>query len=480
VSGVVVADIMKNNILATIDVTACKSLKDLYGDLLAEKKDVFADDERIVIVYKSSDQKKLIDELLIAVDIPEFFVIFEQTDSTVESAVNFSFSDSHCIYPWSNIEIRNNGSFSPCCKFTGAILDDRGQELNIQNSTLNDAYLSKFMEHLRKDFIEGKRPGACKDCWINEASNKESSLRQTGKYKFRNIYYTLNYRKEDLNNLRSLDLKLGNTCNLSCRICTPIPSSKIATLEFNAGRLSPVEFKNIKKSTRWSESDEFWCQFLPIAGNLVELDILGGEPLLVKSHYNFLKKLIELDIAKNISLDYASNGTVYSEEYLNLWKHFKEAKISFSIDDIGKRFEYQRNGANWESVVENIKKYNSITRDNFITEVYPTINIQNVYYLPELIDWIYTVNFDHISYSFVHNPNYLSIENLTDQAKILVLNKLVPFSEQHPMIKASIQMIRHSNSLNTDFLAQMQIRDSERGQNFRDHHTDIAKAMGYA
>jgi hypothetical protein len=84
--------ITKNNILATVDLTTYKSLRDLYEDLLALKKDVFADHERIVIVYNSANQKKLIDELLLVIDIPDFFVIFETTD--VNTGIDFSFSDS--------------------------------------------------------------------------------------------------------------------------------------------------------------------------------------------------------------------------------------------------------------------------------------------------------------------------------------------------------------------------------------------------
>ena len=75
---------MKHNILATLDVTSFKSLKDLYEALLSLKKDIFADDERIRIVYNSAKQKKLIDELLLAIDISDFFVIFETTDATTE------------------------------------------------------------------------------------------------------------------------------------------------------------------------------------------------------------------------------------------------------------------------------------------------------------------------------------------------------------------------------------------------------------
>ena len=481
-TGAQVVDITKNNILATVDLTSYKSIKDLYEDLLALKKDVYQDNERIVIVYNPTLDKtlELVKQLLNVIDIPEYFIVFDTTNDTNDNSLNFNFSKNHCIYPWSNLEIRNTGEFAPCCKFQGSILNDQGIPMTVRDSSINDVYSSNFMKNLRNSFRQGINPPNCNICWLNEQSGENISLRQRAAYKFRDVYYKLDYINDDINNIRSMDLKLGNTCNLSCRICSPGPSSKIATMELNAGRLAKIDFDQIRKNTQWCDTDDFWYQFLPIARNLRELDILGGEPLLVKSHYNFLKKLVELDVAKTIRLDYTSNGTVFSEAYMTLWQEFQEVKISFSIDDIEDRFEYQRNGAVWQDVTSNIARYSSLKSSKFITEVYPTINIQNVYYLPELVNWIDTVGFDHISYGFLHEPEYLSIANLTGKAKEIVLDKLTQYQEQHPMIVAAIKMVQDSTTTNnTDFLSQMKLRDSERAQNFAMHHIDIAKAMGY-
>jgi MoaA/NifB/PqqE/SkfB family radical SAM enzyme len=473
---------MMNEILATLDINTYSSLKDLYTDLLSLKRDVFLDHTRIVLIYSSDNQKKLLTQLITVIDIPEFFVIFQKSDSNKLGYLDFSFSDSHCVYAWCNMEIRNDGSFSPCCRFDGHILNDQGQALTIQNSNIEEAYLSAFMQDLRKDLLEGKKPKTCNYCWVNEKGNnknKNSSLRYVGNHKFKDVYYILDYKKEDVNNIRSLDLKLGNTCNLSCRICNPVPSSKIASMDLTVGRLTLKDFKKISRATKWATTDEFWHQFLPIAQNLTSIDIVGGEPFLVKPHYNFVAKLIELGLAKNITMNYESNGTIYADEYIEQWKHFKAVKVGFSVDDMNERFEYQRNGAIWESVVENIKKYSSLRFENLSLEIYPTINIQNVYYLPELLEWALTMNVDTISYGFLHGPEYLSIENLTEEAKKLVIDKLLPYQDRYEMIDATINKIKNSKPIQTDFLKQMQSRDAERGQNFAAHHSDIAKAMGY-
>ena len=164
-SGVLVVDITKNNILATIDVTLYESLKDLYEALLALKKGSFADDERIRIVYNSVNQKKLIDELLLTIDIPDFFVIFELTNAT--TGIDFSFSDSFCIYPWINLRISTLGDISPCCKFD---VSEFNENININN--IKDIYLGKKMSELRQAFRNGIKPVKCllegRECWFRK------------------------------------------------------------------------------------------------------------------------------------------------------------------------------------------------------------------------------------------------------------------------------------------------------------------------
>ena len=402
------------NILATVDVTLYNSINDLYEVLLSLKKEVFTDDERIVIVYNSSSQRKLVDELLLTIDIPEFFVIFKLTDS--QGGIDFNFSDSFCIYPWINLRISTAGDVSPCCLFQKTFT-------NLNQTTIKDAYQSNFMQELRQDFLNGEYPSPCSICWKEEAIGK-SSMRQRGKYKFREIYYKLDYQKENVNNLKSVDLSLGNSCNLSCKICNRQSSSTIANQEYANGIISTVEFDLLKQSVQWADSEIFWDQMLEVVQNIKYLDLYGGEPLLSKPHFKFLKKLIKLDIAKNIKIDYNSNGTIYFEKMFDLWQHFKEVKISFSIDDIGSRFETQRYGAQWSQVVDNIQKYNNRKSPTFTTEVFPTINTQNVFYLPELLEWIASQNFDHVAFNILNYPLQYNVTSLTTADKLATIEKL--------------------------------------------------------
>ena len=458
-------------VLATVNVTEYKSLDDLYQTLLSIKKEVFLDHERIIINYSTDQQLSLINELLIAIDIPVFFVQFEKVDSSDDS-INFTFNESFCIYPWINLRISSLGRISPCCKFDSSKLTE-----NINNTAIKDVYLGKTMSELRQAFRNGQKPVECTSCWKEEAAGLES-MRQRAKYKFREIYHRLDYQSDNFNNLQLFDLNLGNACNLSCRICDHKSSSTIADLDHLHKRIDNQYYIELKQAANWSESTWFWEQLLSTAPNLKYLDLYGGEPLMSKNHFNFLKKLIELDIAKNIQIDYNSNGTIYSEKFFSLWEHFKSIKISFSIDDIGDRFEYQRNGASWSQVNDNIKKYVTHVNDKFTVDIFPTINVQNVYYLPELITWAQDTGLP-ISFSILHNPAFMSIASIPTHARLQIIEKLQPFAH-HNVISAVITILEQSENADTNaFIEYMTTLDVERNQKFQHSHKEIAELIGY-
>ena len=190
-----------------------------------------------------------------------------------------------------------------------------------------------------------------------------------------------------------------------------------------------------------------------------------------KMHFDFLSKLIDLNLANNICIDYNSNGTIYSEKFFNFWKEFKKVKISFSIDDIGERFEVQRDGASWDQVVKNIKKYNFQTSDFFITDLFPTVNIQNVYYLPELINWAYEQNFsENLTFNMLNSPAELSIQNLPQSVKEGVAKKL----SKYPVLTPILNYMFLAPAANINVIEYLTKLDQNRKRNYFQTHKEFA------
>ena len=121
---------------------------------------------------------------------------------------------------------------------------------------------------------------------------------------------------------------------------------------------------------------------------------------------------------------------------------------------------------------------------NITTQLCFTINIQNVYYIDELLDWAETKPFGSIYFNMLHSPDHMSIQHMTAAAKELVLNKLKTTfwksNKYQQEINNVIQFIENGpGSDGSEFLHKMQQTDAYRKQNFMNTHAEIAKAMGY-
>ena len=437
-----VAGVPMINIVGIVDLLTINSVPELYNACLAVKKNHYTPDDRIIVRHNIHKQTlELVKEILEFIDIPEWFVDYEFIDTSV--GLNFSLKKSHCILPWISLEIDNDGVVRPCCMFRSEHLRDNRPVINIAESNIKELYSSEYMRNIRSRVLTEEFITDCSGCWSNEKVGIPSA-RQNFKYKFKEIYYQIDYSKEDLDNLKFFDLKLGNNCNLGCNICNAMSSSTIAKNQLSAKVITINEYKQIQESAEWAESEEFWSQFDDILHNIRYLDLFGGEPLMSKPHFNFLKKLINANVAQNIKIDYNTNGTVYSEKFFEYWGQFKEVKLSFSIDDIGERFEAQRCGANWEKVLSNISRYNLKKSNKFITEVFPTINTQNVYWLPELIEWINLQGFNHVSFNILIHPDQYNIKLLPQEEKLNVINKLRQYSNYHDIIDSVIKILELS------------------------------------
>ena len=87
------------------------------------------------------------------------------------------------------------------------------------------------------------------------------------------------------------------------------------------------------------------------------LDFYGGEPWLIKKQWEFIAYLVETGLSSHISLNYATNGSVFNDKWFtDYFANFKNVTILLSADGIGDTFEYVRYPAKWNVFAENIQK----------------------------------------------------------------------------------------------------------------------------
>ena len=389
-----------------------------------------------------------------------------------------------CMLPWISVETSPIGTARPCCLAVDEITRPDGSKYTLRENTLEEIYHSEYMQNLRKEFLAGGKPETCRRCWDEEAAGR-TSKRINSRIRLKEYYDSVDWNNLNPDQLWFIDLKLGNICNLKCRICGSWSSSKWAKEEMDyvgGDRKKHLAYQFLSDGAWPRESEVFWDNLRELLPNIKYFEFTGGEPFLIQQHFDLLEYAVNHDLAKNIEIHYNTNGTVFPEQH-SLWSHFKHVEVAFSIDNTGSRFEYERFGADWVEVQENLVKFTELRSPKFSTQLCLTVNIQNVYYLPEICDWIATQTFDHVYFNMLHDPWHMNINRMTDSAQQLVLDKFASTAIL-PKYRAEIlrvaQFIRNGQgSDGKEFLRKMQTTDQYRKQSFLETHSEIARAMGY-
>ena len=390
------------------------------------------------------------------------------------------------MLPWISIETSPIGTARPCCLAIDEITRADGSKYSLRENTLEEIYHSPYMQNLRSDFLAGNKPATCQRCWDEEAAGR-TSKRINSRIRLKEYYNSIDFQNTNPNQLWFIDLKLGNICNLKCRICGSWSSSKWAKEEIDyipelVDRKTHLAYTYLQDGAWPRESELFWDNLKTLLPNIKYFEFTGGEPFLIEQHFELLRYAVKHGYSKNIEIHYNTNGTVFPEQ-AELWSNFKHVEIAFSIDNVGTQFEYERYGAEWGLVQENIAKFTEMRSNKISTQLCTTMNIQNVYYLPELCDWISTQTFDHVYFNMLHDPWHMCISRMTTFAQDLVIDRLTTHefnSKYRAEVLRIVQFIKNGEgSDGQEFLQKMQTTDEYRKQSFLDSHEEIARAMGY-
>ena len=337
--------------------------------------------------------------------------------------------DRFCVLPWVSLETSPVGTVRPCCLAEDELVDDAGEKFNLATAKFTAIQNSHSMKELRQQFINQEQPQTCRKCWREERSGRTSKRMHT----LDRLKHMLAHETTwtvDAKPLMFLDLKLGNICNLKCRICGSWSSSTFATEELAnikfEDRKSSHHYQMLKQGAWPRENSTFWQEIDQVVDHIEYIEFTGGEPLMIPEHFDLLQGLIDRGIAGNIEIHYNTNGTQYPESAADIWQHFKTVEVAFSIDDVGARFEYQRSNAVWAEVEDNIARFKQL-RDqypNIRLQVCSTVNVFNVYYLEELARWNYSQGFDYIYWNMMHEAYYFSISTLPERAKAAITTQL--------------------------------------------------------
>jgi molybdenum cofactor biosynthesis enzyme MoaA len=333
---------------------------------------------------------------------------------------------SLCVMPWVHLATTPLGELQPCCLWDGNLVDGERGPLDLTRMTLSDGWNSAPLQALRQAFLDGERPAPCSVCWQEEAAGKRSK-RSIENERFGHLMErTASPLVTDAPVY--LSLKLGNTCNLKCRICSSENSSawvndeaELELVTLGGTREQSRAWQHAKRG-RWDqENTQFWHDLQELLAHVKLLDISGGEPFLVTRHFEVLRECVARGLAKDIRLHYNTNGTVFPEQVAReVWPHFKSVELMVSIDGTGASFEYQRHGASWAVVEANLKRF----RDSGVeVSIGHTVSAFNVLDIAPFVAW---ARGEQLRFwlNILHRPIHFNVRSLPARIKRLARERI--------------------------------------------------------
>jgi organic radical activating enzyme len=327
-------------------------------------------------------------------------------------------SKTFCSMAWIHQFIDPTGRVKPCCRFEEK---HRPKDHNLQTKRLEEVFYGPWMDEFRKKMLEGQRVDGCTRCYQEEDSGKKSLRLRYNQSKLLPIDELI-----DLENpkLKWIELAISNDCNLACRMC----DSRYAWKWFKEEKeIYGKTFNSIEHS----ESDI--KNIFPFLHDLIHFKFTGGEPLLTKSHWELIDKLLQERNCSDIFLNYSTNCTLNPKEaWIEKWNQFKSVEFALSFDSCDpSESEYIRWPAKYtstESVTKNFLKLNQ--QENYTVLLRSTISILNVWNMPETLLWWLendTRASSIMNPTHLTHPNFLSVTVLPKEIKKTISEKFENF-----------------------------------------------------
>lgn len=351
----------------------------------------------------------------------------------------FKQSEHFCSVPWNHFEIFTDGSVKTCSKgkYLGNINDDP-----IEKILVND----KFVE-IRRDVLANKSHVNCIQCKNLTTTNEHFDLRNHYNPMFKG--YDIDYTDLTAFELHGVDLHWDNTCNFKCVYCKPSQSSSIAQEQKIPALKSNIE--NINKIIELIVKNQY---------EMKEIYFSGGEPLLIKHNKKLLEQIEnkDLPIRINSNISFANNT---NDIFVEL-KKFKNVLWTVSADNQGAKFNYTRQGGDWNKFLANLETIRNTGHQ---------VRINSVFFVANVVDIFDTIKFFIDEYDITD----ITINQITELDCLLARNAPQALKDQSMQHLLDLLDIVSKNSNSYYNIARCQkeldkpVEDSSGYINYFDH-----------
>ena len=357
-----------------------------------------------------------------------------------------SFEKTFCSSPWLHMRITNSGTYEPCRWMNRNVRTRVDFDRNIK--TLSPLqYFQTNMAKLRTELLQGHTPDMCADCHVMEQHGKPSGRqRQLLKVGVLDKYFekslagsplrtAFDYSNDNQGNtdrtVTDWQIDLGNYCNGACVFCNPENSSSLA-----------AEFKRIglidqTPPPAWCDDPRLLDQFvtdLTSSSNLQYLHFLGGETVITPGFKKILSALVNAGLAKNISIGFTTNLTVWSNSVVELLTQFQQVNLGMSIETLTPVNDYVRYPSQQAQTRELLDRWVALGhKQGWLIQLRITPTCLTVHELITVYDYAWQHGTAVESCNFIDRPEFFRIGVLPKHLRESAVDPLRSWINAHPI-----------------------------------------------
>ena len=358
-----------------------------------------------------------------------------------------TFEKTFCSSPWLHMRITNSGVYEPCRWMT----HDGTTQVNLTHNIKTVSPLTYFQQHmseLRTELLQGNTPAMCNDCQVMEQHSKPSGRQRQllkigvqDKYfkkslagsPFRSAFdYSNTNQGSTTGTVVDWQIDLGNYCNGACVFCNPESSSSLATEFKRIGLIDQVP------PPAWCDDPELLDRFiadLTQSPNLQYLHFLGGETVITTGFKKILSALVDSGLAKNISIGFTTNLTVWSDSVVELLTQFQQVNLGMSIETLTAVNDYVRYPGKQTRTRELLDRWTALGhKQGWLIQIRITPTCLTVHELTTVYDYAWQHGTAVESCNFIDNPAFFRISVLPKHQRELAAETLRSWIDAHPVV----------------------------------------------
>ena len=370
--------------------------------------------------------------------------------------------DTLCMAPWTHTYLSPQSERRLCCASREPAQNfkqyiDTSDADGIYNPlTLDEWWNSEHVKTVRKKMMNNEVPEECQVC--NHKLLNTDVYRSYFWHLFQHKYEDIWNKTDESGHTQmkpvSWDYRFSNLCNFKCRMCGDMLSSSWESEERKHNMIDLTNPKNnwmrpdVKQEISKFQDTVVRKEFQEAVDEhrVEEIYWVGGEPLMMEEHWDFMKQIVDNGDGGNVYARYNTNLSRVDYKGINLYTdilvHVRDWQICASLDGTGKTGEYIRTGLKYEQWLEYYKQAQAIQTNPRQMRIDFTLTLPGLFEVKNIIDLSKELNttlLAKVIFSFTPDivmsplalPRHILhrfVNELLNDIKVIVT------SEQQPMV----------------------------------------------